>query len=39
LEIEIGVDISMVMVVIVVLMMSEIFRYGVMLQAESDETL
>jgi len=39
LNIEIGVDLTVVMCVVVILMMSEIFRYGTMLQTESDETL
>ena len=39
LNIEIGIDLTMVMCVVVILMMSEIFRYGAMLQTESDETL
>ena len=39
LDIEIGVDLTVVMCVVVILMMSEIFRYGTMLQTESDETL
>ncbi|MBR5873369.1 MAG: DUF2975 domain-containing protein [Oscillospiraceae bacterium] len=38
-DIVIGIDLTVVMVVVVMLMMSEIFRYGVMLQTESDETL
>lgn len=38
-DLVIGIDLTMVLVVVVVLMMSEIFRYGVMLQTESDETL
>ena len=38
-DIVIGVDMTMVMAVVVMLMLSEIFRYGTMLQAESDETL
>ena len=39
LDIEIGVDLTVVMCVVVILMTSEIFRYGTMLQTESDETL
>ena len=39
LDIEIGIDLTVVMCVVVILMMSEIFRYGTMLQTESDETL
>ena len=39
MNIEISIDLTVVMVVVVILMMSEIFRYGVMLQTESDETL
>jgi len=38
-DLVIGIDLTMVLVVVIVLMMSEIFRYGVMLQTESDETL
>ena len=38
-DIVIGIDLTVVMAVVVVLMLSEIFRYGAMLQTESDETL
>lgn len=38
-DLVIGIDLTMVLVVVIVLMLSEIFRYGVMLQTESDETL
>ncbi len=38
-DIVIGIDLTVVMIVVVILMMSEIFRYGAMLQTESDETL
>ena len=38
-DIVIGIDLTVVMVVVVMLMMSKIFRYGAMLQTESDETL
>ena len=39
LDIVIGIDLTAVMLVVVVLMMGEIFRYGALLQQESDETL
>ena len=39
INIEIGIDPTVIMCVVVVMMMSEIFRYGAMLQTESDETL
>ena len=39
MNIEISIDLTVVMCVVVILMMSEIFRYGTMLQTESDETL
>ena len=39
INIEIGIDSTVIMCVVVVMMMSEIFRYGAMLQTESDETL
>ena len=38
-NITIGIDLGVVMIVVVMLMLSEIFHYGVMLQTESDETL
>ncbi len=38
-DLVIGIDLTVVLLVVVVLMMSEIFRYGAMLQTESDETL
>ena len=38
-DLVIGIDLTMVLVVVIVLMLSEIFHYGVMLQTESDETL
>ncbi len=37
--ITIGVDLTTIIAILVMLMMSEIFRYGAMLQTESDETL
>lgn len=39
LNITIGIDLTVVLLVVVVLMLGEIFRYGTMLQQESDETL
>ena len=38
-DITIGIDLTMVMAVVVMMLLSEIFRYGAMLQTESDETL
>ena len=38
-DIVIGIDLTVVMIVVVILLLAEIFRYGAMLQQESDETL
>lgn len=38
-NIVIGIDLTVVMIVVVIMLLAEIFRYGAMLQQESDETL
>jgi len=38
-DISVHIDLTMVLLIIMVLMLSTVFRYGTMLQQESDETL